>query len=240
MACTLALVVLFAAAVSVAAAAGTTDIGVSPDADTLEAGENTAVQVIVESADGGVGAINATVTFSNPDVASVETATIHGDPGLESVTERDDGVTVSAALADTDDTGAVTIVTLVVRGESPGTTGIDIDVRALGDEDGTAYDVAEIERPTLSVTDGAEPAASNADRSPEVDDDVMPDESSPESAAAPTDGDPPDSEGSTAGSPDSAENGAAASPTSGPSSLYGPAGALGLVALGALAIYRFR
>mgnify|MGYP006876398499 CR=1 FL=1 len=67
----LALVVVLATSVSVVAAAGTTDIGVSVDADDVGTVDTATVDVVVESVDGGVGALNATVTLSNPDVASV-------------------------------------------------------------------------------------------------------------------------------------------------------------------------
>lgn len=159
-----ALVVLLAAAAGVAAAAGSTEIGVSPATDTLTAGETTQVDVVVESADGGVGALNATVTLSNPGVASIEDVELHGNPSLNKVTDRPDGVAISAALADTDDTGSVTVATVVVRGEHAGSTDIRVNVRALGDEDGAAYSVSATERPSLTVTEDEQssPDAGNA------------------------------------------------------------------------------
>lgn len=149
--CTLAFATLFASTIGVAAAAGTTDIGVATERDALAPGDTTTVEVVVEDADGGVGALNATVTLSNPDTASVENVTIHGDPGLERVTERADGVELSAALADTDDAGSVTVATVVLRAERAGQTSVDVDVRALGDEDGAAYSVGHVDRPTIAV-----------------------------------------------------------------------------------------
>ena len=155
-ACALAFVPLFASTVGVAAAAGTTDIGVEAERDAFRSGETTAVDVVVADADGGVGALNATVTLSNPDTASVESATIHGDPGLERVTERADGVKLSAALADTDDVGSVTVATIVLRAAEAGRTSVDVNVRALGDEDGVAYSLGTVDRPTITVNGGSE------------------------------------------------------------------------------------
>lgn len=145
-----AAVVLAGVAVG-AAAATTTDVAVAPASDSLEPGEETVVEVVVEDADGGVGAVNATVTLSDPAVATVENVTLHGDPGLSTVTERADGVEVSAALADTDDSGRVTVATVVVRAERSGETAVEVNVRALGDEDGAKYAVGSVDRPTLSV-----------------------------------------------------------------------------------------
>ncbi|WP_336023211.1 hypothetical protein [Halobellus salinisoli] len=258
-ACALALVVILAGAVSVAAAADTTDLGVSPEADTLDSGATTEVDVIVENADDGVGAINATVTLSNPDVASIEDVTIHGDPGLDNVTERDDGVDVSAALVDTDDTGRVTVLTLVVRGESAGETAIDVNMRALGDEDGAAYTVADAERPTLTVDDASSSNDSDSSDSNSVEEPV---DDSEDDSGADDSGDAAD-ESSTGGSsessgdddsdastgsgdgpaeaiPEELESGGNELSTDRFSTLYGPAGLLGIVAIGALAIYRFR
>lgn len=183
--CALAFATLFASIVGVAAAAGTTDIGVATERDALAPGDTTTVEVVVEDADGGVGALNATVTLSNPDTASVENVTIHGDPGLERVTERADGVELSAALADTDDAGSVTVATVVLRAERAGQTSVDVDVRALGDEDGAAYSVGHVDRPTIAVDDvsgsSSDARTSSASTSDETVSGSADDEETPES-----------------------------------------------------------
>mgnify|MGYP002762496500 FL=1 len=162
-ACTLVVASLLASAAGVAAAAGTTDVGVTAARAQLPSGETTTVDVVVETAAGGVGALNATVALSNPDVASVERATLHGDPGLERTVDRDDGVGLSAALADTDDEGSVVVATVVLRGENPGRTELDVTINALGDEDGRSYTVGTVEQPTLTVVGDA--AAGSGGRS---------------------------------------------------------------------------
>ncbi|MFC6873724.1 hypothetical protein [Halobellus marinus] len=154
--CLLTLAVLFASTVGGAAAAGTTDIGVVADRDALAPGEATTVEVVVVDADGGVGALNATVSLSNPDVASVESVTLHGNPDLKRITDRADGVGLSAVLADTEDVGHVIVATVVLRGEEPGRTSVDVDLSVLGDEDGTAYSVGTVDRPTIAVNDVSE------------------------------------------------------------------------------------
>jgi|GEM_PF-4607290 len=152
----LALVVSLLAAASVATAASTATVSLSPTEDSVAVGETTTVDVVVEGVDGGVGAFNVTVTVADPSRASIESVELHGNPGVERVKRPRDAasVTVSAALADTNDTGDVTVLTLVVRGERAGTTTLDASVETLGDEDGDAYTVSRTNGATLSVGDG--------------------------------------------------------------------------------------
>jgi hypothetical protein len=265
-ACALAFATLFASTIGVAAAAGTTDIGVTAERDALTSGETTTVEVVVEDADGGVGALNATVTLSNPDIASVENVTIHGDPRLERITERDDGVGLSAALADTDDVGSVTVATVVLRAEQPGQTSVDLDVRALGDEDGAAYSVGNIDRPTITVNDvsgsssDAQTSSGSVDdeaASESVDEGATPESTDDEAASESTDdgstdssanqesGDNDDTTGGDdqSGSAGSASAGQLVETAGGPMAVIStPAGAIGavVVILGAFVLRRLR
>jgi hypothetical protein len=265
-ACALAFATLFASTIGVAAAAGTTDIGVTAERDALTSGETTTVEVVVEDADGGVGALNATVTLSNPDIASVENVTIHGDPRLERITERDDGVGLSAALADTDDVGSVTVATVVLRAEQPGQTSVDLDVRALGDEDGAAYSVGNIDRPTITVNDVSGSSSDAQTSSGSVDDEAAsewvdegatPESTDDEAASESTDdgstdssanqesGDNDDTTGGDdqSGSAGSASAGQLVETAGGPMAVIStPAGAIGavVVILGAFVLRRLR
>jgi hypothetical protein len=265
-ACALAFATLFASTIGVAAAAGTTDIGVTAERDALTSGETTTVEIVVEDADGGVGALNATVTLSNPDIASVENVTIHGDPRLERITERDDGVGLSAALADTDDVGSVTVATVVLRAEQPGQTSVDLDVRALGDEDGAAYSVGNIDRPTITVNDvsgsssDAQTSSGSVDdeaASESVDEGATPESTDDEAASESTDdgstdssanqesGDNDDTTGGDdqSGSAGSASAGQLVETAGGPMAVIStPAGAIGavVVILGAFVLRRLR
>lgn len=264
--CALALATLFASTIGVAAAAGTTDIGVATERDALAPGDTTTVEVVVEDADGGVGALNATVTLSNPDTASVENVTIHGDPGLERVTERADGVELSAALADTDDAGSVTVATVVLRAERAGQTSVDVDVRALGDEDGAAYSVGHVDRPTIAVddvsgssSDARTSSASTSDgtASGSADDEETPASTNEEAASESPSDESTDSSGSRdtgdnddttggddRGEPDGSASAAPLVETSGSpmTALFTPVGAIGsvVVLLGAFVLRRLR
>lgn len=259
-ACALVFATLFASTVGVAAAAGTTDIEVTAERDTLTSGDTTTVEIVVEDADNGVGALNATVTLSNSDVASVESATIHGDPSLERVTERADGVRLSAALADTDDAGSVTVATVVLRAEKSGQTSVDVNVRALGDEGGVAYSVGNVDRPAITVNDvpGSSSGLTDDETSPESTDDGTSSESTDgETASEPTDDEttvesenqePDDSDDETSGE-DRSEPAESTSTeqvveTSGGamSAIFTPMGAIGVVFLviGAFVLRRLR
>ena len=261
LACALALLVLAGTAVGVAAAAGTTNVVVSPETDSLEQGDTTTVDLVVESTDGGVGALNATVAFSNPDVASVEDVTIHGDPGVSNATERPDGVALSAALGDTDDTGSVTVATVLVAADEPGTTALDVTVDVLGDENGAAYAVGSVDRPTITVAvdgsgsseddsrddgvtpgdDGSNGDATDGTDAPSIENDGSNgDDSATEAPTDERDGDRSvggSESGQAAGGPVTVERFAASLPGQ---TSHSAALAVGAIALGALVIHRIR
>lgn len=125
-----------------AGAAGQTAVRLSAE-EPLTVAETTAVDVVVDDADGGVGAYNVTVTLADPGTARIVDVTLHGDPSDETaeVDVASDGssATAIAALADTDDTGSVTVVTVTLRGGEAGATDLDLTVTALGDETGHSY-----------------------------------------------------------------------------------------------------
>lgn len=158
------LVVVLAAVASVATLVGTTTVSLSPADGSVDAGETTHVDVVVGDVDGGVGALNLTVRVADPSRATIESVDIHGDPGVHKLWHADDGsaVTMSAALADTADAGEVTIATVVLRGEHPGTTVLDVAVETLGNEDGAAYAVSGTQGAMLKVTPAHDPTTYSA------------------------------------------------------------------------------
>jgi hypothetical protein len=116
---------------------------------------STTYDVVVESADGGVGAYDFAVTVDNHSVASFENVEVYGGSPTETtdVTVDDDGSTASAvvALANTSDTGSVTIATVTISGDNTGASELSLAVNALGTEDGDAYTVTETSGGTVTV-----------------------------------------------------------------------------------------
>ncbi|WP_017342184.1 hypothetical protein [Halorubrum sp. T3] len=134
---------LLTAATAPAAAATDTSVRLAAAEEPTAVGETTTVAVVVESADGGVGAYDLTVAVEGPDVASVVDVAVAGGPGARDVEIAPDGsnASVRAALMDTDDAGEVTVATVTVRGESVGSADLAVSVETLGDERGRAYAV---------------------------------------------------------------------------------------------------
>lgn len=134
-------------------AAGTTALSVTPGEEGIGIGEETDFDIVVEDASGGVGAFELTVNLSTAGVATIEDVALEGDPELERVDIASDGSSVhlAAALMDTDDTGAVTIVVVTLSGASDGATEVGISPIALGDEAGNDYAVSDVNNGSLTV-----------------------------------------------------------------------------------------
>ncbi len=69
------LVVLTVAAGGIAAAAGTTDVMLSPENETVEPGATVTYDVVVAEAAGGVGSFEATVSTNDSSVATFGAST---------------------------------------------------------------------------------------------------------------------------------------------------------------------
>ncbi|MGM0592622.1 MAG: dockerin type I domain-containing protein, partial [Halobacteriota archaeon] len=113
--------------------------------------------LVVDDADGGVGAYEATVEVADPSVATITDVEVHGGAGsnLVEVDIAADGssVEITAATMDTDDTGSVPIATITVEGGAAGSTDLTPTVDALGDEQGTSYAVTGTTGASLTVTE---------------------------------------------------------------------------------------
>lgn len=139
---TLLAVLVLLTAVTTASAAGETTVRLAAE-DRVTVSGTTTVDVVVDAADGGVGAYNVTLAVADPATAEITGIELHGDPAEETartaVAADGSSATAVAALADTNDTGSVPIVTVTLRGVEAGATDLDLTVTALGDERGHSY-----------------------------------------------------------------------------------------------------
>ena len=139
------------------ATASETSVSLSPESSEAVVGDTETYDVVVDNADGGVGAYELTVSLDDSSVASVTDLELGGGPDAktQNVTFADDGssVTVSAALANTSDTGSVTISSVTVEGVAEGSSDLSVDVQALGDEEGDSYTVTDENGASISVVD---------------------------------------------------------------------------------------
>lgn len=148
------LLVLVVTAVAIpVSAAGPTQVSVRPTQATASVGETLTFDIVVEEVSGGVGAWEATLNLTDGRVADITEVTLRGDPDLHTVdiAADNDSVYFDAALANTSDTGSVTIVTVTITVTGSGETTLDLRVGALGDEAGNSYSVTGITDATLSV-----------------------------------------------------------------------------------------
>ena len=150
---------LLAAAGAPVAAAGGTSVSVAPTEASVDAGQATTLQVVVDTAQGGVGAAEFRVGV-DASVAEITDVEVRGS-GSTKVEIADDGssVDVEYAFRDTADTGRVTIANVTLQGHSDGLTGVRLEAAAgndgvlVFDEGGTGYDVTDTDDATLSVGD---------------------------------------------------------------------------------------
>jgi hypothetical protein len=147
-----ALVVLVATA-GVVTAAGSTTVSITSQTDTVDVSETTTFEVVLESADGGVGAYSLDVALSDPSVATITGVEFGGSPNLTESNVEAGSANVGAARADTADTGPVTVLTVTVRGKQAGSTDLSVTVNALGDEQGIDYDVTGTSGASLTVSE---------------------------------------------------------------------------------------
>ncbi|SDM53166.1 hypothetical protein SAMN04487949_1980 [Halogranum gelatinilyticum] len=138
-----------------APAVKSTDVSLSPTDAEITLGNTGTYDIVVENTDGGVGAFTATVTVDDPSVAIITDVEVQGSPGLLETDYASDNssVTINAALADTANTGSVTIATIEVTGQGEGTANLGLDVAALGDENGNSYTVDSTSGATVTAVD---------------------------------------------------------------------------------------
>jgi len=147
-----AVLVSIVASAGLVAGAGATPVSIDPGETSVSVGDSTTVDVVVESADGGVGSLDVAVTLSNGSVATITDVSVAGNPEFVQNDGNDTTRRVVANGIDTNDTGSVTVVSVTLRGNVSGTTAIDLTATALGDENGTEYDITDTVDGQLTVT----------------------------------------------------------------------------------------
>jgi hypothetical protein len=134
-----------------------TSVSLSPTTSQTAVGGTTTYDLVIDDANGGVGAYSATVSLDDASVGTITEVDLSGSPAGQTtnVSIAADGTSVSidAALMNTSDTGSVTVATITVQGDAPGTTDLSTTVDALGNEQGVSYTVTGASGASLSVTE---------------------------------------------------------------------------------------
>ncbi len=130
-------------------------VAVQPAEQSVEAGETTTYEVVLENANGGVGAYGLTVSLDDASVGTITGVDLGGDPpsSFSDVSISSDGSSaeIDAVAADTADSGPVTVVTVTVEGVAAGTTGLSVDVSSVGTESGFDYAITSVSGANLTV-----------------------------------------------------------------------------------------
>ncbi|WP_305881856.1 PKD domain-containing protein [Haloplanus halophilus] len=134
-----------------------TTVSMEPSSSQTFVGGTTAYDLVIDDANGGVGAYSATVSVDDAAVGGITDVELQGSPAGQTtnVDIAGDGssVAIDAALMDTDDTGSVTVATITLQGSAAGSTDLSPSISAIGNEQGTSYTVAGTSGAMLSVTE---------------------------------------------------------------------------------------
>jgi len=194
-----ALLALIVGAGAIVMAAGGTTVSIQPGTDSVDVGETTTFQVVVDDANGGVGAAEIGIAVADPSVAAITEVTVLGT-GSQAVDIASDGSSadVDYVFRDTDDTGTVSIVEVTVEGQADGETDLSLEAAAgndgvlVFDEEGTGYDVTGTNDASLTVESASEPPEDEPTPTPEPpEDEPTPTPEPPEDEPTPTPTDTP-------------------------------------------------
>jgi len=100
---------------------------------------------------------------SDARVANITDVSVAGNPSTVRTTGDNDSTRIAATGMNTADTGAVTVATVTLEGESAGTTALDLTVAAVGNESGSAYDVTGTTDGELAVEGETTPTDDEGD-----------------------------------------------------------------------------
>jgi hypothetical protein len=133
-----------------------TTVSLVPADQQTAVGASTTYEVVVDSANGGVGAGEFAVSVDDTSVATISDAEVLNGAIVESVV-TDSSIEVDYYGADTAETGSVVVATVTVAGVGDGTTGLTLEATSgnadvlLFDEEGTGYDVTGTNGASLEV-----------------------------------------------------------------------------------------
>ena len=145
------LCLVLSSSVGIAMGAGTTSVAVQPSSDTITAGNTSTVDIVVESASGGVGSIDIELSVSDGAIADISDTAVAGNPDTVETSDGTDSVRITATGMDIADSGSVPVASVTLTGDTAGTSDLDLTVAAIGDESGEAYSITDERDGELTV-----------------------------------------------------------------------------------------
>ncbi|GGN94259.1 PKD domain-containing protein [Haloarcula pellucida] len=136
-----------------------TTVSLQPTDQTTAVGIGTTYDVVVDDAQGGVGAAELRIAVDNTTAAEITGASVADDSATEEIEIAADGswVDLEYAFADTADTGSVVVATVSVEGVNAGTANLSLEPTDTNsevlvfDESGQGYDVTGTNGASLDV-----------------------------------------------------------------------------------------
>lgn len=150
------LILLAAALLCIIPVTASTTVQAVPASVTLTSGENTTVNIVIDTLPNGISGAKINVSLSNPAVADVTDISYAGWVGLGVTADlpAKEVLLKGADLNHQVESGAedVTFATLTLTGVSNGTTAVEIDVLKLDDDGGYPVNDEPTEEPTSVPT----------------------------------------------------------------------------------------
>lgn len=145
------------------------------ESSTVPANGTTTVDVVLTGSDGGVGAFD-NVTISTNDTSTAQIIDVNTSIAAANTGTVNDGETAYANLpfgGDTADSGTVTIMTVTLAANAPGTVTLDVNVTGdIAKEFGELYTINTVADGEFTVTKDTLPTLPGLDNSPnDLDDD---------------------------------------------------------------------
>jgi hypothetical protein len=151
-------VLLFAVgtATGVGASDGVT-VEFDPETASVSDRDTVTLDLTARNVTRGVGAVDLTVSVARQDVADIETVTVEGDPANSDTTFRDDNSTarITGSGMDIEANESVSLARIQLRSTDPGETDVSVSVTALGDDEGSRYNISTVRSAELTVESGS-------------------------------------------------------------------------------------
>jgi hypothetical protein len=136
-----------------------TTVSLQPVDQTTAVGVDTTYEVVVDNAQGGVGAAEIRVAIDNTTTAAITDGDVVSESATKEIEIATDGsyADIEYALADTANTGSVVVATVTVEGSSAGTANLSVvpsngnNAVLVFDETGQGYTVTDTSGAGLEV-----------------------------------------------------------------------------------------
>lgn len=134
------------------AEAGATAAQISPADLSVPPGDTTRYEILVD-ATGGIGSYQFDLSVTDPTVARIESVDLTGIPDSSAIDISPDNgsVEVTVSGADTVDSGLVRVAAVSIVATQAGTTGVNLSMTDVANENGLPYTITSVSDGTLGV-----------------------------------------------------------------------------------------